>query len=57
MAAMEEAVRDDRVKNVIHGFTRLGLLEMTRKRTGESLRDLLTIPCSNCCETGRVING
>ena len=56
-AAMEEAVSDDRVKNVIHGFTRLGLLEMTRKRTGDSLRDLLTIPCSNCCETGRVRNG
>ena len=55
--AMEEAVRDDRVKNVIHGFTRLGLLEMTRKRTGDSLRDLLTVPCSSCCETGRVRNG
>jgi ribonuclease G len=54
LSAMEEAVRDDRVKNVIHGFTRLGLLEMTRKRTGESLRDLLTDPCSKCCETGRV---
>lgn len=55
--AMEEAVRDDRVKNVVHGFTRLGLLEMTRKRTGESLRDLLTSPCSACCESGRVWRG
>lgn len=54
LSAMEDAVRDDRVKNVIHGFTRLGLLEMTRKRTGDSLRDLLTDPCSHCCETGRV---
>ena len=55
--ALEEAVRDDRVKNVIHGFTRLGLMEMTRKRTGDSLRDLLTDPCSKCCETGRVMRG
>ncbi len=55
--ALEEAVRDDRVKNVIHGFTRLGLMEMTRKRTGDSLRDLMTDPCSKCCETGRVIRG
>lgn len=57
LTAMEEAVRDDRVKNVIHGFTRLGMMEMTRKRTGESLRDLLTEPCSHCCETGRVLHG
>ena len=55
--AMETAIADDRVKNVIHGFTRLGLLEMTRKRTGDSLRDLLTTPCSKCCETGRLPNG
>ena len=57
LEAMTQAVADDRVKNVIHGFTRLGLLEMTRKRTGESLRDLLTDPCSKCCETGRVRRG
>ena len=57
LIAMEEAIADDRVKNVIHGFTRLGLLEMTRKRTGDSLRDLLTTPCSKCCETGRLPNG
>ena len=57
LSAMEEAVCDDRVKNVIHGFTRLGMMEMTRKRTGDSLRDLLTDPCSRCCETGRVWRG
>ena len=57
LSAMEEAVRDDRVKNVIHGFTHLGMMEMTRKRTGDSLRDLLTEPCSRCCETGRVWRG
>lgn len=55
--AMAEAVADDRVKNVIHGFTRLGLLEMTRKRTGDSLRDLLTEPCGACRETGRISRG
>ena len=57
LTAMEEAVRDDRVKNVIHGFTHLGMMEMTRKRTGDSLRDLLTEPCSHCCETGRIFRG
>lgn len=57
LEAMEKAVADDRVKNVIHGFTRLGLLEMTRKRTGDSLRDLLTDPCGACRETGRILRG
>lgn len=32
-AAMERALLDDPVKCVVHGFTRLGLLEMTRKKT------------------------
>ena len=57
LARMQEAVSDDRVKNVIHGFTHLGLLEMTRKRTGESLRDMLTDPCGACRESGRVPRG
>ena len=31
--ALEEMLREDRIKTVIHGFTSLGLLEMTRKRS------------------------
>ncbi|MDD6141887.1 MAG: ribonuclease E/G [bacterium] len=54
---LSQAVADDRVKNVIHGFTRLGILEMTRKRTGDSLRDLLTEPCGACRESGRIKRG
>lgn len=56
-AAMEAALSEDRVKTVVHGFTSLGLLELTRKRTRDSLRDLLTQPCGACRETGRVIRG
>lgn len=52
-SALEEAVTEDRVKTVIHGFTRLGLLEMTRKRTRESLMQALTEPCDICSRTGR----
>lgn len=55
--AMAEALSDDRVKTVVHGFTHLGLLEITRKRTRESLRELLTQPCKACRETGRVTCG
>ena len=42
----------ERVKTVLHGFTRLGLLEMTRKRTGPSLREQLKTPCEKCQGTG-----
>ena len=51
--AMEQALGDDRVKTVVHGFTRLGILEITRKRTGETLQEMLTEPCRACGETGR----
>jgi len=51
--ALEQHLRRDRVKTVIHGFTSLGLLEMTRKRTRESLSGVLTGPCPHCGETGR----
>lgn len=53
-AAMEQAVSDDRVKTVVHGFTRLGLLEMTRKRTRDTLAGALTDPCAACRASGRV---
>ena len=33
-----ECFRNDRIKTVIHGWTRLGLMEMTRKRTGKEIR-------------------
>ena len=54
LAAMEQAASDDRVKTVIHGFTSLGLLEMTRKCTRDTLSDTLTQPCDACHATGRV---
>lgn len=57
LRAMEEALLDDRIKTVIHGFTRLGLMEMTRKRTRDTLRDALTAPCDACHETGRLRRG
>ena len=54
LEAMAQSVRDDRVKTVVHGFTDLGLMELTRKRTRESLSGALTQPCPHCGETGRV---
>ena len=48
---MDELSRE-RDKAVLHGFTSLGLLEMTRKRTGASLREALQTPCGACHGTG-----
>ena len=35
--ALKEALKQDPVKTVIHGFTSLGLMEMTRRKTEESI--------------------
>lgn len=39
--ALEAAFASDRVKTVIHGFTSLGLVEMTRKRSRPPLKEML----------------
>ena len=52
--AMRQALALDRVKTVIHGFTSLGLMEVTRKRTGLPLREQLACPCPSCGGLGWV---
>ena len=44
----------DRTKITISGFTQLGLIEMTRKRTRESLAHMLCQPCPTCGGRGQV---
>ncbi len=41
LAALEAAFQQDRVKTVVHGFTSLGLVEMTRRRSRQPLKDLI----------------
>lgn len=48
-------LRED-VKYNIYDFTRLGLFEMTRERTGKTLQELMTSNCSVCNGVGRVIS-
>lgn len=52
--ALEDALSSDRIKTVLHGFTSLGLMELARKRTGPSLREMLTQPCKHCGGTGHL---
>ncbi len=51
---LRQACLRDRMKTVVHGFTSLGLMEMTRKRLRRTLRDEWTISCPACAGTGRV---
>jgi ribonuclease G len=49
--SLDMAMSKDNVKYSIHGFSALGLVEMTRKRTRESLEHVLCGECPVC--TGR----
>lgn len=52
--SLEVATSKDRAKTNIHGFTALGLIEMTRKRTRESLEHVLCGECPVCKGRGSV---
>ena len=47
-----KALARDRTRMTINGFTQLGLVEMTRKRTRESLAHVLCEPCPVCAGRG-----
>jgi ribonuclease G len=56
-AVLEEfkrALARDRTRITVNGFTALGLVEMTRKRTRESLAHVLCQPCPTCQGRGEV---
>jgi len=54
VAALEKELRKDRTRTKISHTSPLGLIEMTRKRTGETLTELVTEPCPYCQGRGRV---
>ena len=49
---MKASVKDDRCPVKVEGITKLGLLEMTRKRTNASLSKTLRCGCTYCSSTG-----
>ena len=51
LAEFRKALARDRTRVTVNGFSQLGLVEMTRKRTRESLAHVLCEPCPVC--TGR----
>lgn len=52
--SLEQGLSKDVVKTNINGFSSLGLVEMTRKRTRESLEHLLCNDCPACKGRGTV---
>ena len=53
---MEAAVKKDRVKTYVHGITRLGLMEITRKKTVNSIADIIGRVCPSCRGNGHLPN-
>jgi ribonuclease G len=51
---LKRALARDRTRMSVNGFTALGLVEMTRKRTRESLAHVLCQPCPTCDGRGEV---
>ncbi|HUR87724.1 MAG TPA: ribonuclease G [Ramlibacter sp.] len=54
LAEFRKQLGRDRVKTMSGGFSNLGLVEMTRKRTRESLAHMLCEPCDSCQGKGIV---
>jgi len=54
LAEFRKQLARDRTKTAVGGFTALGLVEMTRKRTRESLAHMLCEPCPTCEGRGQV---
>ena len=51
---LEKSITLDPTRITINGFTQLGLVEMTRKRTRESLAHVLCETCSACLGQGEI---
>ncbi len=54
LSELRKALARDHTRMTVNGFTQLGLVEMTRKRTRESLAHILCEPCPTCGGKGEV---
>ncbi len=54
LRALERALAADHARTQLYPFSALGLIEMTRKRTRESLGHILCEPCAACEGVGSV---
>ena len=54
LSEVAKALARDRTRVTLNGFTSLGLVEITRKRTRESLAHVLCEPCPTCQGRGEI---
>ncbi|MEM9533445.1 MAG: ribonuclease G [Pseudomonadota bacterium] len=54
MKTLKKALAKDHARSFVSDISALGLVEMTRKRTSESLERLLCEPCPVCSGIGRI---
>ncbi len=54
LRTLEEQLAGDSARTNVLGFTGLGLVEMTRKRTTENLQDMLCESCDKCYGLGSI---
>ena len=54
LTELKKALAPDRTRMTVNGFTHLGLVEMTRKRTRDSLAHQMCEPCPTCQSRGNV---
>ncbi|MBX9686279.1 MAG: ribonuclease E/G, partial [Candidatus Obscuribacterales bacterium] len=54
LEVFNRSLEDDRAKPQVGQMSDLGLVELTRRRQGQSLRELFAEPCSHCSGTGAV---
>lgn len=54
LRALEKHLERDRARTTVYDFSPLGLVEMTRKRTRESLERILCEPCNTCNGKGSI---
>jgi ribonuclease G len=56
VATLEKALKKDRTRTKISNISPLGLVEMTRKRTGETISEIVNEPCPYCQGRGEILS-
>ncbi len=54
--ALDRALKKDRTRTKISNISPLGLIEMTRKRTGETISELISEACPYCQGRGSILS-
>ncbi|NLJ85487.1 MAG: Rne/Rng family ribonuclease [Firmicutes bacterium] len=56
LTTLEQETKKEKNKTHVLGFTNLGMVEMTRKKTRQNINDFLQRSCPYCGGTGRVLS-